>query len=93
MALDQMFPTCQLHPEDIWHVMWSCPASIAVWQEGPRPVQKLALSTVEMDGFGLFSHLRNRLSEEDLLLSLMVARSIWLRRNSFVFENSFTPPQ
>jgi hypothetical protein len=73
--------------------MWSCPTSIAVWQKGPRPVQELTLLTVEMDGFGLFSHLRNRLSEDNLLLSLMVARSIWLRRNSFVFENSFTPPQ
>jgi hypothetical protein len=61
------------------------------FQEGPRPLQELALSA--SDGFGLFSQLRDRLNEEDLLLRLMVARNIWLRHNSFVFVSVFNPPQ
>lgn len=51
------------------------------------------MALLASDGFGLFSQLRDRLNEEDLLLSLMVARNIWLRRNSFVFESFFNPPQ
>jgi hypothetical protein len=34
-----------------------------------------------------------RLDEEGLLLSLVVACYIWLRRNAFVFGSVFTPPK
>jgi hypothetical protein len=48
---------------------------------------------VGSDGLDLFSQFKDRLQDEDLLLSLMVARQIWFRHNSFLFENVFTPPQ
>jgi hypothetical protein len=82
---------CQVCPEDTWHALCTCPASMAFWQECPRPLQKIAL--LASDGLDLYSQLRDWLNEEDLLMSLMVACQIWFRRNSFVFENVFTPPQ
>jgi hypothetical protein len=54
-------------------------------------LQKLALT--ESDGYGLFHQWWSRLDEEGLLLSLVVARYIWLRRNAFVFGSVFTPPK
>jgi hypothetical protein len=36
--------------------------------------------------------LLEKLTQADLLEALMVARMIWLRRNSVVFGRGFTPP-
>jgi hypothetical protein len=44
------------------------------------------------DGWGLIHSWMERLDGEDLLLTLTIARHIWLRRNTFVFENIFLPP-
>lgn len=84
-----MCPICKVAKEDIWHVLWSCTASVAVWQEGSRQVQKLALE--ESDGLGLFQQWRERLEDDELLVVLTAARLLWLRRNFMVFDRGFTP--
>jgi len=74
---DPLCPVCSACSEDVWHVLWSCPASVAVCQEGPRSVQKLAMQ--ESDGMGFVKQLRERLNEGDFIFSLIVARLVWLR--------------
>jgi hypothetical protein len=47
-------PLCQIclkEPETLYHILWQCPSSMAVWQEGSRKLQKLAIE--EVDGVGL----------------------------------------
>jgi hypothetical protein len=88
---DSICPICYSSPEDLWHTLWSCPAAVAVWQKGTRHLQKMGLT--ESDGNGVFHQWRSRLDEEGLLLSLAVARAIWLRRNAFVFDKVFTSPK
>jgi hypothetical protein len=70
--------------------LWSCLSSVAVWQESRRRVQKLSLT--ESGGLGLLQQLLDKLEEEDFLEAVTVLRLIWLRRNTLVFEGSFTPP-
>ncbi len=72
-------------------LLWNCDAARAVWSESPRAMQKCA---VEANDFSLiFDHLCDRLSVDDLELAAVIAHRIWLRRNQWVFENSFLPPK
>jgi hypothetical protein len=63
---------------------------MAVWQEGSRRIQKLAL--VANDGMELVRQFFDKLSLEEVGEALVMARLIWLRRNKVVFEHSFSPP-
>lgn len=63
---------------------------MAVWQEGSRRIQKLAL--VANDGMELVRQLFAKLSIEEVGEALVMARLIWLRRNKAIFEPSFSPP-
>lgn len=61
---------------------------MAVWQECSRRVQKLSL--VADDGVGWFIQLRERLSGEDLIQAVTIARLIWLRRNAVIHGREVT---
>jgi len=41
----------------------------------------------------LMEYCIERFSSEDLDLMAVISRRIWLRRNHFIFDNIFTPPQ
>lgn len=43
IAPDPLCPVCLTEPETLAHILWSCPSSIAVWQEGSRKVQELSI--------------------------------------------------
>jgi ribonuclease HI len=83
-------PICSREPESLFNILWQCSSSMAVWQEGCRRVQKL--SWEETDGRGFLQQLRARLNGEELLETLILARLIWLRRNSLIFNRSFSDP-
>lgn len=88
---DPICPLCGREMETSGHVLWNCDVARAVWSESPRAMQKCA---VEANDFSLiFNHLCERLSVEDLELAAVIAHRIWLRRNQWVFENSFLPPK
>jgi hypothetical protein len=55
---------------------------VAVWQESSKRPQKLAL--LARDGNELLSQFFEKLTDEEVVEAIMVARMIWLRRNSFV---------
>lgn len=82
-------PICLQETEDVFHILWSCKSSMAVWQECGKKIQKLALG--ETDGKGLLQYLMRKLEGEDLLMAIVVSRMIWLRQNAVVFDREFTP--
>lgn len=90
IVTDPLCPFCSSTVESAWHAIWACPAAVAVWQEGHRQIQKLALS--ESDGFELVQQLMEKLDPNILCEALSMARQIWFRRNGFVFGNSFNSP-
>jgi hypothetical protein len=75
-------PICLREPETMVHCLWSCPSIVAVWQESSKRPQKLAL--LARDGNELLSQFFEKLTDEEVVEAIMVARMIWLRRNSFV---------
>jgi hypothetical protein len=81
---------CLTCTKTAWHMVWSCPASIAVWQECSRRIQKLSLN--ENDGIGWFTHMKERSDVEELTEAVMVAWFLWLLRNSFVFGREVSYP-
>ena len=54
-------------------------------------MQKLVIA--ENDGLGLFEKLSAVLDDEALELAVVIARRLWLRRNSFVFGGTLSSPQ
>lgn len=87
---DPLCPFCLVNTETTCHILWSCPSSVAVWQERSRRVQKISL--VESEGVCFIKQLMAKLEVEEVEEALTVARLIWLRRNSFVFGREFTFP-
>jgi hypothetical protein len=84
-------PICLREPETIVHCLWSCPLPVAIWQEASKRLQKLALMV--RDGRELLSFFIEKLDENEVVEAVMVvARMIWLRRNSYVFQNVFSSP-
>jgi ribonuclease HI len=55
------------------------------------PFQKY--SFMEDNFMQLMEYCIERFSSEDLDLMAVISRRIWLRRNHFIFDNIFTPPQ
>ncbi len=66
--------------ETPWHMVWTCLASVTVWQECYRHIQKLSLK--EDDGLGWFLQLRERITEDELTEAVTMARLIWLCRKA-----------
>lgn len=55
-----------------------------------RRIQKLSLAA--SDGFHLIKSFMDLLDGANLALVTSLARRIWLRRNSFIFEGRFLSP-
>lgn len=69
-------PLCGRETETSGHALWSCDAARAVWSESPRAIQKCA---IEANDFSyIFSHLCERLNDEDLELATVITQRIWL---------------
>ncbi|KAF5445799.1 hypothetical protein F2P56_034822 [Juglans regia] len=83
-------PICNQYEETICHVLWSCAAAVDVWAERRSPVQKWP--SAEVDFGSVWRKMSQSLSMEELDLSAIVLRNIWLRRNMFIFESCFNSP-
>jgi hypothetical protein len=83
-------PICLQEFDDVFHILWSCKSSMAVWQECEKKFQKLAVGLG--DGHYLLEFLMLKLEGEELLFALVLSRLIWLRRNDVVFGRHFTAP-
>jgi ribonuclease HI len=87
---DNLCPICGLFPETVEHIIWECKSAADVWMECKSNIQKLSIQV--NDGFNFFEQLMDILDDSDLALVSTIARRIWLRRNSFLFEGVFLPP-
>lgn len=83
-------PCCQLEEKTITHARWSCPASrmsgVVARKSSKNPIPRGATFLAIIEGF------IGRFNGEDMALMAVLARRIWLRRNTLVFEGLFTPP-
>lgn len=72
------------------HVIWRCPASVAVWAECNRRIQKTVIPEGEF--LSIFEHLSKQLGDEDLELVAVIAQKLWLRHNTVVYGGVFLNP-
>jgi hypothetical protein len=87
---DPLCPICLKEPKTLYHILWQCPSSMAVWQEGSRRLQKLAIE--EVDDVGLLQFLWTKLQGSELQEALFISRLLWMRRNNLVFRGEFSSP-
>ena len=80
---DPMCPICLREEESVGHILWSCPSFRDVWSECQINIQKCPSS--EVDFIHIFWMLHERLEATELQLMVVVARLIWLRRNTVIF--------
>ncbi|KAF5449835.1 hypothetical protein F2P56_030240 [Juglans regia] len=67
------------------HVLWQCHATNDVWSEAIKAVQKWRVG--EGDLLGLLEELVKKLTQAKMEETIAIMRGLWLRRNTFVFEN------
>lgn len=77
---DPLCPICGLVAETIGYIIWSCSSSTNVWVDCNRKIQNY--SGGEDYFLSILEELMERLDNEDLELVAMVARRIWLQRNT-----------
>ncbi|XP_042939386.1 uncharacterized protein LOC122274411 [Carya illinoinensis] len=83
-------PICGFEEETAMHVMWQCPAARDIWIGSIQVIQKW--SSVEDNFLILWEKLIDKLTDKELELVAVLMRLLWLRRNSFIFEEKFKDP-
>ncbi|XP_074278370.1 uncharacterized protein LOC141601961 [Silene latifolia] len=94
--LDRLCPLCQCVPETPEHLFRSCDITQHIWRSSTLGICSLANPTVSFIQW-LADHISylHRVSKTEfnsLLYFFCILRSIWLTRNSIVFENSPVHP-
>lgn len=90
VTLDPLCPICGLESETIGHILWNCPSANDVWLECDCQIQN---STSDVNDFiFIFQKLLDRLDPHQMHIVATVARQLWLKRNSFVFNGEFLSP-
>jgi hypothetical protein len=87
---DPFCPICEKDPETILHALWECPAAMDVWGVGKKAFQKVTYNGGEF--WQLAEFMMNRFEEEDFGMFIQLTRQIWLRRNTWLYEGTFTSP-
>jgi hypothetical protein len=87
---DPMCPICHQVEESVGHILWHYPSSRDVWSVCNVNIQKCP--SFDDDFIKIFEILHDRLDVDELQLMVVVARQIWLRRNSVVFGGVFSTP-
>ncbi|XP_040988941.1 uncharacterized protein LOC121236557 [Juglans microcarpa x Juglans regia] len=72
------------------HVLWHCSAARDVWAESHRATQKWG--AIETDMLKLWVDLEGKLNKIEPAEVAVIMRGLWMRRNSFSFENKFLNP-
>jgi hypothetical protein len=79
---DLLCPLCLQEEETTGHIFWSCPSAQDVWMECSRKLQKFP-SNVD-DFHNILTSIMGKLDEEEVQLCAMIARLLWLRRNTVI---------
>ncbi|XP_042942596.1 uncharacterized protein LOC122276753 [Carya illinoinensis] len=81
---------CLSEDETMIHILWNCPFAIDVWRQGPSGLHKSSIRPRKFSD--LVEALISTCDQETMELFAIITRSIWGRRNQFIFENSFAHP-
>ncbi|XP_059446627.1 uncharacterized protein LOC132178194 [Corylus avellana] len=87
---NNLCPICQREEETVGHACWDCPAANDVWGEGSIKLQKCVSGGREF--MEIFQMVKNRCEMAEVELFAITARRIWIRRNEYIHEGSFTHP-
>lgn len=88
---DSKCPICLQEDESVMHVLWHCPAANDVWAGFLKTVQKWKIQE-EVDLLSLWERLSQKLNKTEMEVIAAIMRSLWIRRNAFIFEKKFTSP-
>jgi hypothetical protein len=87
---DAICPICTVEVETSFHILWSCPSAIDVWNGS---IKKFHKSSVDGPTFcGVVEEMVRLCDEDELRLFVSIARRIWFRRNEVVHGGPFTHP-
>jgi ribonuclease HI len=84
VIVDGKCPWCNIEEESTAHALWFCPAAKDVWNVGHSIFQKCAF--IEHNFLEIFQLCLTRFDRDEMAFFAAIARRIWLRRNSMVFE-------
>jgi hypothetical protein len=84
---DASCPCCGSEEETVLHVLWLCPAAQDVWGGNKSSFQKCRSEGTSF--VKVFEECLLLFDQDALDLLAVIARKIWLRRNSLVFEGLF----
>lgn len=88
---DPYCPCCGIVVENVIHCLWSCPAAGDVWGDYRSCFHKF--SSFQFSFMHLLEYCFRTFDKEKVELLLVVARNIWLRRNSLIFQGRFLSPR
>jgi hypothetical protein len=88
---DSLCPICKQEGESVEYILWTCESARDVWAKCGSKLQKC--TTMEVNFASLFTELTDRLDIDEMQMVGVVARLIWLRRNSVVYGGDFTSPK
>jgi hypothetical protein len=84
---DPSCPCRSLEVETVIHSLWSCPAAEDVWGDHFSCFQKC--SSLQISFMHLLDYCFRNYDKENVELLLVVARNIWIRRNSLFLKGAF----
>ncbi|XP_059446463.1 uncharacterized protein LOC132178010 [Corylus avellana] len=85
---DPLCPNCGVESKTIGHVLWDCPTVQIVWSM----CGKIQKRRIMHDNFVIIvEELCHYLDKEEMEVMVVVARSIWLRRNALVHGKKVSP--
>jgi hypothetical protein len=87
---DPLCPLCLQEEETTGHILWSCPSAQDVWMECYRKLQKFP--SVANDFSNIFASILDKV-EEEVQLCAVIARLLWLRRNTVIHGGEMEHPK
>jgi ribonuclease HI len=87
---DNLCLYCKREAETVIHAIWSCSAAQDVRGNAGSRFQKC--SSASLSFAVLLDEFMYRFSKEEVELLIVIARRIWLRRNTLIFEGIFRHP-
>jgi hypothetical protein len=87
---DGRCPWCNFEEETTAHAIWFCPAAKDVWNADHSIFHKCAF--VDQSFLDIFQQGLNRFDRFEMALFAAIAKKIWIRRNSMIFEGVSVHP-